>query len=120
MLQTFKCRINQTRCTSYKYLYVLIENYRSKNFELLFVVVIGRHFRKICSRGLLKTGGHLIKCQIIVKFVGRILYWSLNAGGHLFQVVIRTGLTVLPFCHLLNINRESGDALYAYQISLNL
>ena len=49
----------------------------------------------MCSRWLLKMWRHLIQLQIIVKFVRRILYWLLNAGGCLFQVVIRAGLTVL-------------------------
>ena len=39
-----------------------------------------------------KDGGHLIQCQIIVKLVGRILHWSLNASG---QVVVSIGLTAV-------------------------
>ena len=46
----------------------------------------------------IKTGGHLMQCQLIIKFIGRILYWSLYAGGLSFQVAVRTGLTVLENC----------------------
>ena len=49
------------------------------------------------------TGGRLI-----VKFVGRILYWLLNAGGRL-QVVIRTNLTVLCFIEIPVFNENIVD-----------
>ena len=43
---------------------------------------------------VIKDRSCLIQCQIIVKFVRKILYLSVNADGSLFQVVVRTGLTV--------------------------
>ena len=33
--------------------------------------------------------------QIMVKYVWRIFYWPLNAGGRLFQVFVRTEFTVI-------------------------
>ena len=38
--------------------------------------------------------GRLVQSQIIVKFVRGILYWLLNTGGSLFQVVVWAGLAV--------------------------
>ena len=42
---------------------------------------------------VIKDRSCLIQCQIIVQFVRKILYLSVNADGSLFQVVVRTGLT---------------------------
>ena len=72
----------------YLHLYVLTENYQSKGFVQLFF------FKKICGHWLLKTEGCLIQCKIC-RIHQKILYWSLSADGCLFQMVVRTGLTVM-------------------------
>ena len=76
-----------------KHLYVKQNIIAAKSFAMLFAVISGEIFGKICCRWLLKTGGLLMQCQTIVKFVERILYLLLYASGRLFQVVIRTSLT---------------------------
>ena len=60
------------------------------------------------------TRGCLIQCLIIVKCIGRILYWLLNAGGSLFQVDVRTGLTV---CHnAFSVSASSQNTELAFHL----